>query len=68
MPLNRSQSISSVQTSSVSDNGESRDINDLVNFIEGNKAVDQATLAKKKAEKKARQKQKKVRDYTKRVG
>lgn len=62
-PLSRSLwSVSTISLNSVKDNDntDSRDINDLLNYIEGTKNVDKLALAQKKAAKKARQKQKKV--------
>uniref|UniRef100_A0A1Y1NCD2 FAM193 C-terminal domain-containing protein n=1 Tax=Photinus pyralis TaxID=7054 RepID=A0A1Y1NCD2_PHOPY len=54
-------SVSSLSTSSLSsDNIGSRDINELLNYIEGNKKIDKAALAQKKADKKARQRLKKA--------
>lgn len=43
-------------------NADSRDIDDLLNYILGNKNVDKAALAKKKAAKKARQRQKREQE------
>lgn len=64
------QSIFSISTCSINslmkddnvlgDNTDSRDIDDLLNYILGNKSVDKVALAQKKAAKKARQRQKKV--------
>ncbi|KAK5639532.1 hypothetical protein RI129_012024 [Pyrocoelia pectoralis] len=55
------RSISSLSTCSLnSDNIGSRDINELLNYIEGNKRVDKVALAQKKADKKARQRMKKA--------
>ncbi|XP_018327102.1 uncharacterized protein LOC108738255 isoform X2 [Agrilus planipennis] len=51
-------SLSSSSLNSLQDNGDSRDINELLNFIEGNKKKDKIALAEKKAAKKARQKKK----------
>lgn len=53
-------SISTCSLNSLKDNADSRDINDLLNYIEGNKNMDKVALAEKKAAKKARQKEKKV--------
>lgn len=54
-------SSTSISISSLSsDIVDSRDINELLNYIEGNKSVDKVALAQKKADKKARQRMKKV--------
>lgn len=53
-------SMSTCSLNSLKDNTDSRDINDLLNYIEGNKNVDKVALAQKKAAKKARQREKKV--------
>lgn len=53
-------SLSTCSLNSLKDNTDSRDINDLLNYIEGNRSIDKVALAEKKAAKKARQRQKKV--------
>lgn len=53
--------LSSLSSSSLNSvNVDSRDINELLNYIEGNKTIDKAALAQKKAAKKERQRLKKV--------
>lgn len=66
------QSIFSISTCSINslmkddaalgDNTDSRDIDDLLNYILGNKNVDKIALAQKKAAKKARQREKKEQE------
>lgn len=59
--LERFSSLSPSSLNSTTDNSNDvRDIDELLNFIEGNKSVDKAALAEKKAAKKARQRLRKV--------